>query len=238
MSEAGRNVVHPFPDRRAEAGGCRPLPRPSLHAGLLDGIRTLINRGELEPGAKVPERALCLRFGVSRTPLREALKVLAAEGLVQLLPNRGAQVTPLDGAQLDHLFEVIEALEAEGGRLACARILPAELAEVQSLHHRMHAHFLRRELPEYFALNQAIHEAILHAAANPVLLATHASLSGRVVRARYMARLGGDRWGAAMEEHERILDALVRRDGPLLGALLVQRLRNKRDIIAEAAAAP
>lgn len=235
MSEQGGNVVYPFPDRRAGIEASPKLLRPSLHAGLLDGIRTMINQGELTPGAKVPERALCLRFGVSRTPLREALKVLAAEGLVQLLPNRGAQVAPLDDAQMDHLFEVIGALEAEGGRLACARISAADLAEVQGMHYRMHAHFLRGELPEYFALNQAIHEAILCAAANPVLLATYGSLSGRIARARYMAnRLSGERWRAAMDEHEAMLETLVRRDGPGLGALLAQHLRNKRGIIAEA----
>ena len=234
MSEQGSSAVPFLPERRGEAWELRALPRPSLHAGLLGDLRAMINQGDLPPGAKVPERALCQRFGVSRTPLREALKVLAAEGLVQLLPNRGAQVTLLDGAQLDHLFEVIGALEAEGGRLACARILPAGLAEVRGLHDRMRAHYLRGELPEYFALNQAIHEAILRAAANPVLLATYASLAGRIVRARFMAnRLSSERWQAAMDEHDGILDALVRRDGPGLAALLAQHLRNKRAIVLE-----
>ena len=83
----------------------------------------------------------------------------------------------------------------------------------------------------------ASHHAILRAAANPVLLSTYASLAGRVARARYMAnRLDGDRWRAAMNEHDGILDALLRRDGPGLAALLAQHLRNKRDIIAGAAA--
>src|SRR3954452_13325183 len=114
------------------------FPRAAgLHAGLLDGVRRLINEGDLAPGARVPERELCARFGVSRTPLRECLKVLAAEGLVELLPNRGARIATLDGADLVHLFEVMAALEAEGGRLACERISDAEAAEVQSLHYRM-----------------------------------------------------------------------------------------------------
>ena len=129
--------------------------------------------------------------------------------------------------------------EAEAGRLACARISPAGLAEVEDMHARMRAHFLRGELPEYFALNQAIHEAILRAAANPVLLSTYVSLSGRIARARYMAnRLSEDRWEAAMNEHDAILDALARRDGTGLAALLARHLRNKRDIIAGAVAAP
>ncbi len=222
---AASNVVHAFP---------RP-PGPSLHAGLLDGVRSLIDQGDLLPGARVPERELCLRFKVSRTPLRECLKVLAAEGLVELLPNRGARVATLDDERLVHLFEVIAALEAEGGRLACLRITDAAFAEIQGLHYSMYAHFLRQDLKGYFALNQSIHEAIMRAAANPVLLAAHAGLAGRISRAHYMSnRIRPDRWQAAMAEHDAILAALGRRDGPGLGALLARHLQNKRDIIIEA----
>ena len=218
------------------------LPFPgvgTLHADLLAGLRDLINQGDLEPGARVPERALCERFSVSRTPLREALKVLAAEGLVELRPNRGARIAMLGDDHLSHLFEVIGMLEAEGGRLACARITPDALAEIQSLHYRMYAHFLRRELREYFALNQQIHAAILTAAANPFLSATYASLAGRITRARYMSnRIRPDRWQQAMDEHDGILAALLRGDGEGLGLLLRQHLMNKRDIIMEAMHSP
>jgi DNA-binding GntR family transcriptional regulator len=230
---ARSGVVHPFPGTHQHEAALVQ----TLHTGLLDDIRLLINRGDLLPGARVPERELCERFGVSRTPLREALKVLAADGLVQLLPNRGARIATLDDEQLKHLFEVIAALEAEGGRLACARITDDRLAEIQGLHYRMYAHFLRGELPEYFALNQAIHEAILHAAANPVLQTTYASLAGRITRARYMSnRMRPDRWKSAMDEHEGILGALCQRDGPLLGTLLAQHLNNKRDTIMDSLA--
>jgi len=220
---AASNIVQAFP------------PAPSLHAGLLDGLRALVNEGDLLPGTRVPERELCVRFGVSRTPLRECLKVLAAEGLVELLPNRGARIATLDDEHLVHLFEVIAMLEAEGGRLACLRIQPAELAEIQGMHYRMHAHFLRGELPGYFALNQDIHAAIMRAAANPVLVAAHAGLAGRITRARYMSnRIRPDRWQAAMDEHGGILAALERRDGDALGPLLARHLHNKRDIITGA----
>ncbi len=216
-----------------------PFPSRSLHGDLLAGLRALINQGDLTPGARVPERALCERFGVSRTPLREALKVLAAEGLVELRPNRGARIATLGDEHLMHLFEVIAMLEAEGGRLACGRITADATAEIQGLHYRMYAHFLRRELPEYFALNQAIHAAILDAAANPVLTATYNSLAGRITRARYLSnRMRPDRWQQAMDEHDAILAAVVRRDGDTLGPLLAQHLRNKRDIITDALANP
>ncbi len=236
-SIAGSNVVQVFPALApvtTDAARSAPAHR-TLHGTLLDSLRTLINRGDLGPGSRVPERVLCQQFGVSRTPLREALKVLAAEGLVELLPNRGARVAVLDEAALGHLFEVISMLESEGGRLAAARIGAAALAEIQSMHYRMHVHFLREELPEYFALNQAIHEAILAAAGNPVLMTMYAGLSGRITRARYMAnKMRADRWRQAMDEHDAILAALCERDGERLAGLLSRHLMNKRDIVLEA----
>src|SRR5258708_22993191 len=124
----------------------------TLHDGLLNRLRDLINQEDLAPGQKLAERVLCERLGISRTPLREALKVLAAEGLVELLPNRGARVTQLTLGDVRALFEVMGALEALAGELAASRIGDAELAEIEALHHQMRAHYLRAELPEYFRL--------------------------------------------------------------------------------------
>ena len=206
----------------------------ALHGEVLDAVRELINHGDLPPGLRVPERDLCQRFGISRTPLREALKVLAAEGLVDLLPNRGARVATLDHGDLTNIFEVIGLLEAEAGRLACTRMTDAAIAEVQALHYRMYAHFLREELPEYFSLNQAIHQAIMDGSENPVLVSTHRSLAARIVRARYMSnRIRPDRWKAAVQEHQQILDALLHREADRLASMLSQHLANKRDIIIE-----
>ena len=146
----------------------------------------------------------------------------------------GARVATLDDSNLTNLFEVIGILEGEAGRLSCARMSDAAIAEVQAMHYSMYAHFLREELPEYFALNQKIHQAIIDGAGNDVLVATHRTLAGRIVRARYMSnRLKPDRWKAAIAEHEQILDALVRRDADQLARILSEHLRNKRDIIME-----
>jgi DNA-binding GntR family transcriptional regulator len=177
---------------------------------------------------------LCQRFGVSRTPLREALKVLAAEGLVRLLPNRGARVAELEESDLREIFEIIGVLEAAIGRLACERMSDAAIAEIRALHFQMYAHFLRQELPEYFRINQAIHKAMLEGAGNTVLVNVHGNLAGRIVRARYMAnRLPSNRWKVAMKEHESIIEALVRRDAQGLAALLIEHLNNTRDTVIE-----
>ncbi len=205
----------------------------SLHDELVERLRELIVESTLEPGVRVPERELCERFAVSRTPLREALKVLASEGLLELLPHRGARVTRLTAADLDEMFPVMGALEALAGELACAQITEAEMAEVRALHYQMVLHATRGELPEYFRLNQRIHEAIMAAARNPTLARLYRGLAGRVRRARYLANMSKPRWDQAVAEHEAILAALEKRDGAALGDVLKAHLRNKCETVKE-----
>src|SRR3546814_21084170 len=130
-------------------GGAAPKPEPSerasLHEKITARLRDMIMEGELLPGARVPERVLCERFGISRTPLREALKVLASEGLLALNPNRGATVAKLTVEDVDEMFQVMGALEALSGELACAHITEEELAEIRALHYQMILHHTRHE---------------------------------------------------------------------------------------------
>ena len=203
------------------------ISRLSLHEETVTRLRALITEGELLPGARIPERHLCDRFGISRTPLREALKVLASEGLVELLPHRGARVTRPSEAELRDGFELVAALEGLAGELACARIGAAELAHIEALHAQMTEHYRRRELTQYFACNQAIHEAINRAAGNAQLTEMYALVSNRVRRSRYLANHSPERWAEAMREHEGILDALRRRDGATCAALLRDHLQHK-----------
>ncbi len=210
-----------------------PVGRASLHDEVVERLRDMIVEGALEPGARVPERELCARFAVSRTPLREALKVLASEGLLELLPHRGAQVTRLTAADLDELFPVMGALEALAGELACAQITEAELAEIRALHYQMALHATRGELADYFRLNQRIHEAIMAAARNPTLARLYRGLAGRVRRARYLANMSKPRWDQAVGEHEAILEALEKRDGAALGRVLKAHLQNKCETVKE-----
>jgi DNA-binding GntR family transcriptional regulator len=205
-------------------------PAASLHGELLAALRDYIVEGNLADGARVPERLLCERFGISRTPLREALKVLAAEGLIELLPNRGARVRALSADDLRELFDVMGGLEALAGRLACEQVSDEDIAEIERVHHEMYRFYLRRDMHGYFQCNQDIHRMIVAAAGNSTLSATYDNLAGRIRRVRYSANLAKDRdrWGEAMREHEAILDALRRRAGSELGDILFLHLRNKR----------
>jgi DNA-binding GntR family transcriptional regulator len=214
---------------RRDSGVARTDSRASLHDEVLTKLRDYIVENNFPNAARVPERELCEQFGISRTPLREALKVLAAEGLVELLPNRGARIRDLKGEELRELFDVMGGLESLAGRLACENITEAQVAEITDLHHKMYASYLHRDLHSYFEYNQKIHELILTAAANSKLTQAYRSLANQIRRKRFSANLSGrrDRWGEAVREHEEMLDALRRRAGDDLANILFKHLRNK-----------
>ncbi|OCO98868.1 GntR family transcriptional regulator [Ensifer sp. LC13] len=207
----------------------------SLHDGILSKLRDFIVEGHLRPGDRVPERQLCESLGVSRTPLREALKVLAAEGLIELLPNRGARIREFTPDDVREFFEMLAGMESTAGRLACERITEAAIEQIEALHYQMYGHYMRRELPEYFRLNQLIHERIVAAAGNHALETYYHGLTARMRRLRYSANtIKRDRWGQAMREHEQILDALRRRDGRELAEILYEHLIHKWSATSEA----
>jgi DNA-binding GntR family transcriptional regulator len=173
-------------------------------------------------------------LGVSRTPLREALKVLAAEGLVELFPNRGARVRQFTAKDVREFFELLAGMESAAGRLACSRISNAEIAEIEGLHYEMYGHYMRRELPSYFQCNQAIHASIVRAARNEALKSSYQALTARMRQFRYSANtIARDRWGEAMREHEEMLDALRRRDPNGLASILFDHLMRKHEAASQ-----
>ncbi len=214
------------------------IVRISLHDETTGRLRTMIADGVLMPGERLGERELCERFAISRTPLREALKVLAAEGLVDLLPHRGARVTRLSAEDLRHSFELTGALEALAGELACVRIDDTAIAEIAALTETMSGHHAAAERSNYFACNQLIHQAIVHAAGNPQLTEMYGVLSRRMRRARYLANVPRPRWDEAMHEHWEILATLRARDGATLGRLLREHLAHKYDVVCESFTEP
>lgn len=207
------------------------IKRPSLHEELTERLRTMIVEGVLAAGEKVPEKALCEKLGVSRTPMREALKVLAAENLLTLEPNRGARVRAITIEDLEEVFPLMGAFEALAGELACKNITDTQLTEIKKAHEQMVQHFQDADMPEYFRHNQRIHEIIMEAAANPTLSSMYQSLAARVRRARYLANMSAERWKQAVDEHEEIIQALEKKDGQLLGSILKRHLMNKFETV-------
>jgi DNA-binding GntR family transcriptional regulator len=209
------------------------VERAILHDSVTDHLRNFIIEGVLTPGMKLNERALCETLGISRTPLREALKVLAAEGLIEISPNRGAAVARMTEAEIREAFEVLSGLEAFSGELACERITDDEVEQIKALHHGMLACKAQGDLPGYYSRNQQIHDRINLAARNQVLRQTYLSLNRRVQALRLRSNLKTPKWESAIEDHEQMLLALQARDGQRLSRILRQHLLDKRDAILE-----
>lgn len=207
------------------------VERMRLHDTVVTHLRNLIVEGALAPGMKLNERELCETLGISRTPLREAMKVLAAEGLIEIAPNRGAFVSRMSDTEIWESFEVMSGLEAMSGELAAVRITPVEIAEIKALHYAMIACRAQNDLPGYYSRNQTIHNKLNEAARNSVLRQTYQSINRRLLALRFKSNFQAGKWDSAIQDHEEMIKALEARDGARLAAILRKHLLEKRDAI-------
>jgi DNA-binding GntR family transcriptional regulator len=204
--------------------GRGPITRPSLHDAIVARVRDMIIEGELAAGSRIHEGNLGKVLGVSRTPLREALKFLASEGLVELSPGRGAVVRQFSAKDVRDSLVVLGNLEGLAGRLACEHASDEEIREVRQLHDRMIEMYERRDRLPYFKLNQNIHSAILRLSKNEALAYVHGILQARLRRIRYIGNEGPEKWAAAVADHEEIISALEVRDADCLCEILTAHM--------------
>lgn len=209
------------------------IPRAALHQQVAKRLRQMLVEGRIAPGAKLNERELTEVLQVSRTPLREAIKMLAAEGLVELLPNRGAIAVALSETDVRNTFEVMAGLEALSGELAAQRITAQELAEIKAMQFEMMAAYTRRDLSNYYRLNALIHSAINAAAKNPVLAVTYNQVNARLQALRFRSNQDDQKWERAAKDHEKMIQALTARDAPAMRDILLTHLFKKRDVVLE-----
>ncbi len=210
------------------------IDRRTLSQRLAEDLRQMILDGDLTPGQRLQEAELSGLFGVSRTPLREALKALSSEGLVEIAPNKGARVSELSLEELAETFPVMGALEALAGELAARNAREDEIARLRDLHEEIVTHYKASDLKAYFAANQRFHEGLLGAAHNATLSQHYHQLAGRVRRARYQANLSARRWAQSVSEHETIIAALEARDGDLLSKTLRAHIDHKFETVRDA----
>jgi DNA-binding GntR family transcriptional regulator len=209
------------------------IPRRALHDQVIARLREMLIEGRIEPGAKLNERELSLRLRVSRTPLREAIKLLGAEGLVDLIPNRGAVAVKFTEADVLQAFEMLAGLEAMSGELAAQRISAAQLAEIKALHYEMLACFERDDVSGYHRLSARIHAAVNEAAGNPLLRKTYREINARVQALRFRIQQNKTTWEQEVREHNAMLAALEARDAAAMRRILTEHLLHKRDMVVE-----
>jgi DNA-binding GntR family transcriptional regulator len=205
--------------------------RAPLHVQVAERLRILIDSGELPPGARLNEVELCGQLGVSRTPLREAIRALATEGLIELQPNRGATVSIVTVEDLTEILPIMAVLEGLGGRLAAFEMSDEKITEVRHVHDRMLEHYARRELAEYFETNRLIHELISEGSGNQSLVDQINSLSAKVRRARFSTEMTPESWAKAVSEHEAMINALEARDATALEKIIMNHVETKQSTI-------
>ena len=189
-----------------------PLRGTSLHDGVAARLRALVFDGELLPGAFIDEKALATGWQVSRTPLREALKVLAAEGLVELVPHRGCRVIELTDADADALFPVMALLEGRCAFEAASKADDDELRTLQRLHEDLERYAAAHDIACYYQANHSFHSYVQGLASNRWLDRVTSDLRRfmRLMRGRQLALPG--RIDASINEHRVLIDAFMQRD--------------------------
>jgi DNA-binding GntR family transcriptional regulator len=209
------------------------IRKETLHDQVADRIRDLIIEGHLEPGSRIDEAMLVDQLGVSRTPFREALRTLAAEGLVVIRPSRGAVVRKLSREDIFSMLELLARLESFAAELVCKRASDADLAGLSALHDRMMDCYERRDRMPYYKLNQEFHTRLTALTRNSALIETQGNLQARLKRIRFMGNRNPELWAASVGEHVEMMAALTRRDGAALGVVMERHLLNAWDRVAD-----
>lgn len=209
MSKAQTNIVSIL----TEAG--QVPERRSLSDEAADALRELILLEKLEPGTPVPERDLAEGLGISRTPLKDALRILETEGLIEYGPTRRPRVAAPSLEEIAQNIDVLGALESLAGDLACQMATDADIADITRLQQNMQD--APADLPDldFFHLDMAFHARIVEAAQNGPLKQTHGQYNARLWRARFMSSRQADRRDNTLAEHTAITKALQARDGRL-----------------------
>ncbi len=215
--------------RRAVQTADQPVPKPStalarvpLSEQLLDALRDLIVDGELPPGSRMPEPELCERFGTSRTPLREAFKMLASEGLIELQTFRGAFVARMSETERAEVAFVLSTLEQAGAAAIVKSATDRELSDLAKVHKTMVAAAARGDLSTYRKLNESIHSAFVTLTGNSVLIDAYDRIRNRLLPVRQEGTRTPEELDRAIAEHDAMIAAIAARDGRRLVATIAR----------------
>ena len=212
----------------------RPVPN-SLHDEVASRLREQIFGGALPPGSFLDEAALCERLEISRTPLREALKVLVAEGLLRHEPRRGCFVAEITERDVDQIFPVMALLEGRAAHEATAHAGPADIAALELLHQRLREHAGAGRITEYYEANYAIHEAFITLADNRWLAQVIGDLRKILRLARHQTLHVPGRLQQSLAEHLQVFAALKSGDAGAAEQAMRQHLLAQREALRELA---
>ncbi len=202
----------------------RKIETRTLHQEVAAQIREMILEGTLLRGQKIDEKGLCQAMGVSRTPVRESLRILSSEGLIDLIPHRGAFVRQPPIEEINDMFEVMSVLEGMCARLATTRMETRDLERIEQLHGELEHHYHNRDHKAYLRVNQELHVLIQHLSGNRVVHEVVNGLRQKVLLYRQEQLYRPDRFDQSMEEHRNLLEAFRRQDAAMAEQVMQEHL--------------
>ena len=197
------------------------INRP-LYEDVAERLREQIFSHELAPGSWLDEQSLAIAFGISRTPMREAIKVLASEGLVTTKMNKGAYVTEVDRRDLEQIFTVLSLLEGQAAKETAIKATEAQLTQLDNLHHRLEKAAADRDTDQFFEINVKFHDLIQEIAGNKWMNGVIEDLRKVLKLQRRDSLTRSGRLLSSLVEHREILQAILKRD-PLAAELAMRK---------------
>jgi len=184
----------------------------ALYVDVADRLREQIFSKQLEPGSWLDEQSLALQFGISRTPMREAIKVLASEGLVTIKMRRGAYVTEINHGDLEQIFTILSLLEGQAAKETATKATELELTRLDDMHHRLEKAAADRDIEQFFDINVKFHELIQEIAGNRWMNGVVDDLRKVLKLHRRDSLTSTGRLQNSLLEHREILQAILKRD--------------------------
>jgi DNA-binding GntR family transcriptional regulator len=211
------------------------IEKKTLHEEIANNLRELIMSGELQEGDKIKEDELCSSMGISKTPLREALRVLSVEGLIKLVPNRGSFVSTPTFEEIREMFDVMSVLEGICARAAAEKMSAKDLAALEKLHDRLENNFKRRAQREYIRINNQFHSFVQELAGNRTLNQIVNGLRQKILIYRYQSLNLPERFEQSIQEHRDLIEAFRKKDPKKVETLMRRHLKKQCDALEKLA---
>ena len=211
------------------------IEKKPLHEEIANNLRELIMSGELQEGDKIKEDELCSSMGISKTPLREALRVLSVEGLIKLVPNRGSFVSTPTFEEIREMFDVMSVLEGICARAAAEKMSAKDLATLEKLHNRLENNFKRRAQREYIRINNQFHSFVQELAGNRTLNQIVNGLRQKILLYRYQSLNLPERFEQSIQEHRDLIEAFRKKDSKKTETLMRRHLKTQCDALEKLA---
>ena len=205
----------------------------TLHQEVAERVREMIRRGDLVAGQKVDEKVLCESMGVSRTPIRESLRILHSEGLIDLIPHKGAYISTPKIEEIKDMFEVMGMLEGMCARLATKRMGASDLKKIRSLHNELEHHYARQDREMYLEVNNVFHLLVQELSGNKALQDVLKGLRQKILLYRHRQLYQKNRFDQSMREHREILAAFEKRDARLAEISLKHHLKKQCEALVD-----